>query len=126
MGMDLPSITFLKTQRAPCCLGKGSSVNPHPSLDLGAEVRAVGLSPAAQVRIWEGWTFTDTLACVKSLSRSSHFGGDQDQPLKHACPLGAWKEDRAQAVIFLLSFSELTLIIIKMKNKWSEVWLSNF
>ena len=101
-------------------------MNPHPSLDLEAEVRAVGLSPASQVRLWEGWTFTDTLACVKSLSRSSHLGGDQDQPLKHVCPLGAWKEDRAQAVTFLLSFSGLILIIIKMKNKWSEVWLSNF
>lgn len=89
-------------------------------------MRAVGLSPTAQVRIWEGWTFTDTPACVKSLNRSSHLGGDQDQPLKHACPLGTWKEDRAQAVIFLLSFSGLILIIIKMKNKRSEVWLSNF
>ena len=45
---------------------------------------------------------------------------------EHVWPPGAWKEDRAQAIIFLLRFSGLILIIIKMKNKWSEVWLSNF
>lgn len=91
MGMGLPSITFFKTHRAPCCLGKGSSMNPHPSLDLGAEVRAVVLSPTAQVRIWEGWTLTDTPAHVQSLSRSSHNCGDQDQPLSTR---GPWEPGR--------------------------------
>ena len=61
-------------------------MNPHPSLDLGAEVREVVLSPTAQVRIWEGWTLTDAPAHVQSLNQSSHIGGDQDQPLSMRGP----------------------------------------
>lgn len=102
--------------QGPVYLGKGSSVNPYPSLDLGADARAVGLSPSCPQNLLGT---LDVCQCPSPSAEpdSVSFEGGSGSPAelpKHTGPPKALKEDRAQAVTFLPTFLGLILIVIRI------------